>query len=176
MFTDVDKAKSIYDYEKVDRLLEGFEEKHKRESSDIGKVFYLRAQNFELQIEYQKAETYYAKALGIDDQNALYLNDYAVILWKLGRYAEAEPLYRRALEIREEQLGPEHPSVAMSLNNLASLLDAQGKYDEAEPLYRRALQICEQSLGTSHPTTNTIQKNLAGLRENMKEESDRDKR
>ena len=30
----------------------------------------------------------------------------------MGRYAEAEPLYRRSLEIREKQLGPDHPDVA----------------------------------------------------------------
>jgi len=38
-----------------------------------------------------------------------------------GNYAEAEPLYRRALAIVEKALGPEHPNVAASLNNLAEL-------------------------------------------------------
>ena len=38
-----------------------------------------------------------------------------------GRYAEAEPLYERALAIREKALGPDHPDVATSLNNLAVL-------------------------------------------------------
>ena len=38
------------------------------------------------------------------------------------RYAEAEPLFRRALAIGEASLGPDHPSVATCLNNLASLL------------------------------------------------------
>ena len=38
-----------------------------------------------------------------------------------GRYAEAEPLYKRALSIREKALGPEHPQVATTLNNLAAL-------------------------------------------------------
>lgn len=64
----------------------------------------MRAQNFELQIEYQKAETYYAKALGLEDQNALYLNDYAGILWKLGRYMLKRSRCIGALEIKEEQL------------------------------------------------------------------------
>ena len=39
----------------------------------------------------------------------------------MGRYADAEPLYRRSLEIREKQLGRDHPDVADSLNNLAGL-------------------------------------------------------
>ena len=37
-----------------------------------------------------------------------------------GRYAEAEPLYQRALAIWEKALGPDHPEVATSLNNLAA--------------------------------------------------------
>ena len=41
-----------------------------------------------------------------------------------GRYAKAEPLYQRALAIREKALGPEHPDVATSLNNLAALYHA----------------------------------------------------
>lgn len=42
-----------------------------------------------------------------------------------GRYSEAEPLYRRSLDIRERSLGPEHPDVAQSLNDQAELLRAQ---------------------------------------------------
>ena len=38
-----------------------------------------------------------------------------------GRYAEAEPLYKRALAIREKALGPNHSFVASSLNRLASI-------------------------------------------------------
>ena len=39
-------------------------------------------------------------------------------IWQ-GRYAEAEPLYRRSLAILEKALGPEHPDVGTALNNLA---------------------------------------------------------
>ena len=53
-----------------------------------------------------------------------------------GRYAEAEPLYQRALAISEKALGPEHPDVAKSLNNLAELFRAQGRNEGAERLLR----------------------------------------
>ena len=69
------------------------------------------------------------------------LNNLAGLYQAQGKYAEAEPLYQRALAIREKALGPEHPDVANSLNNLAVLYRAQGKYAEAEPLYQRALAI-----------------------------------
>ncbi len=33
------------------------------------------------------------------------------LYWNEGRYAEAEPLYQRALRIGEKTLGPEHPDL-----------------------------------------------------------------
>src|SRR4051794_19349858 len=60
-----------------------------------------------------------------------------------GRYADAEPLYKRSLAIREKALGPDHPDVANSLNSLAALYQDQGRYADAEPFYIRALEISE---------------------------------
>ena len=50
------------------------------------------------------------------------LNDLATLYQAQGKYAEAEPLYKRALAIREKALGPEHPDFALSLDNLGLLL------------------------------------------------------
>src|SRR6266542_2705513 len=80
-----------------------------------------------------------------------------------GKYVEAEPLYKRALDIYEKALGKDHPYTATSLNNLAVLYASQGKYVEAEPLYKRALDIREKALGKDHPDTATILNNLADL-------------
>ncbi len=68
-----------------------------------------------------------------------------------GQYAQAEPLYKRSLAIREKALGPDHPDVATSLNNLAELYRAQNQYAQAEPLYKRSLAIREKAFGVSHP-------------------------
>lgn len=78
-----------------------------------------------------------------------------------GRYGEAEPLYRRALVIRENSLGPDHPDAATSIQNLAGFYAAQGQYDEAEPLELRGLSIRERTLGPEHPFTATSLNNLA---------------
>ena len=40
------------------------------------------------------------------------LNNLVMLYHAQGKYAEAEPLYRRALAIWEKALGPEHPNVA----------------------------------------------------------------
>lgn len=74
-------------------------------------------------------------------------------LYERARYAEAEPLYQRAIRIGEISKGTEHPEVAYPLNGLANLYDEQGKYTEAEPLYQRAIQIRETALGAEHPLT-----------------------
>ena len=91
------------------------------------------------------------------------LNQAGYYLHDQGRYAEAEPLCRRALEIREKALGPEHPATALSLNNLAELLRDRGDFDGAEPFYRRALEIREGVLGPEHPDTAQSLNNLATL-------------
>ncbi len=49
------------------------------------------------------------------------LNKLGLLCYNQGKYAEAEPLYQRALAIWEKALGPEHPNVATSVNNLADL-------------------------------------------------------
>jgi len=94
---------------------------------------------------------------------AALLNRMGFYLHDRAFYSAAEPLYRRALEIRETQLGPDHPDTATSLNNLAGLLETQGQYATAEPLYRRALEIKEKLLGRDHPQVATGLNNLAGL-------------
>jgi tetratricopeptide (TPR) repeat protein len=88
-----------------------------------------------------------------------------------GKYAEAEPLYQRALAIREQVLGPTHPDVGQSLNNLAALYNSQGKYAEARPFYQRALNIFEEVLGSEHPTTQKVRKNYEGLLKKLESEN-----
>ena len=85
------------------------------------------------------------------------------LLTEQGKYAEAAPLLRRAIEIDERALGKDYPDVARAYNNLALSLWHQGKYAEADPLYRRAIEIDEKALGRDHPTFATLYNNLAQL-------------
>src|SRR5260370_773531 len=91
------------------------------------------------------------------------LNQRALALYQQDRYADAEPLFKRALAIREKALGTNHPLVATSLNNLAELYRAQGRYAEAETLYQRALAVREKALGLDHPNVAQSLNNLAEL-------------
>ena len=85
------------------------------------------------------------------------------MLQATGQYAEAERLFRQALEIRREVLGEEHPSYATTLNNLASLLQATGQYAEAERLHRQALETFRASLGDNHPNTKKVARSYMQL-------------
>ncbi len=60
--------------------------------------------------------------------------------------ADAGPYYQRAVEVREDALGPEHVEVAEALARFANFLSFQksiGEWEEAEPLYERAIAILE---------------------------------
>jgi tetratricopeptide (TPR) repeat protein len=81
------------------------------------------------------------------------LNNLAPLYTETDDYATAEPLYERALAIREKELGPEHPDIGTSLKDLALLYQAKGEYAKAEPLLQRALAISEKYLGPEHPNT-----------------------
>ncbi len=69
------------------------------------------------------------------------LNNLAGLYDDQGRYAEAEPLYKRSLVIREKVLGPGHPNVATSLENYAAVLRATGRTAEADKMAARAKAI-----------------------------------
>ena len=68
-------------------------------------------------------------------------------LYKAKRYAEALPFYKKAVELAERTLGPQHPTTATHIRSLARLHIAQGNYAQAEQLYQRALVIYEKVLG-----------------------------
>jgi tetratricopeptide (TPR) repeat protein len=87
----------------------------------------------------------------------------AQYLQERGWYTEAEPLYQRALHVREQVLGPRDPAVASSLQGLANLYYMQDRFAEAEPLYQRALHVREQVLGPRDPAVASSLQGLANL-------------
>ena len=101
-----------------------------------------------------------APAQGIEWET---LNDEVMSLYRQGQYKRAVVVAKKALEIAEEAVGPDHPSVAASLNNLAALNATQGQYAQAELLHKRALAIREKALGPEHPSVAMSLENMAEL-------------
>ncbi len=69
------------------------------------------------------------------------LTGLAALYHAQGRYAEAEPLHKRAQAIYEKALGPEHPHVAAALENYAALLRKTRRHTEARKMEARAKAI-----------------------------------
>jgi tetratricopeptide (TPR) repeat protein len=81
---------------------------------------------------------------------AALLHKAACYLSARGQRGQAEPLFQRALYIREQVYGSDHLDVATSLHHLARLYRGQGRFAEAETLLQRALRIREDRLGPQH--------------------------
>lgn len=56
---------------------------------------------------------------------ATFYQNLALLYRDQGRYTEAEPLYLKALELRQRVLREDHPDVADSYNGLAGLYQSQ---------------------------------------------------
>lgn len=82
---------------------------------------------------------------------------------KKKRLHEAEQFYKRALEIRENALGPEHLDTLKNMDNLARLYAKNRLYTFAEALFNRALAIREKKMGSEHPDVIRNINNLAGI-------------
>lgn len=100
------------------------------------------------------AEAFYKQALFEaerseiqDDCLALSVNNLAWVCHRQGKYAEAEPLYQKALQMVEQLCGTDHPDVAIVLQCMARLYSASSRGPVAEQLLKRALDIRRRAFG-----------------------------
>jgi len=122
-----------------------------------------RAGRYEAALTWSARLVSFAKQHESQERYSIALNEHALNSKSLGRYAEAEELYRDALEIGRATIGEGHPSYAIRLSNLAGAVEAQGRYAEAEGLYREALEIDRATIGEGHPSYAIHLNNLANV-------------
>jgi tetratricopeptide (TPR) repeat protein len=91
------------------------------------------------------------------------LDNLGRILRIQGRYAQAEPVIRRALNFAVRAFGAQSLEVSGALNNLGMLGKFAGWFDEAEECYRRALAILQKHFGEYCAEAASIYHNLGGL-------------
>jgi CHAT domain-containing protein len=115
--------------------------------------------SYEIRIDELRAATENDRAL----QDAHKLYGEVLKLQGAGKYDEAVALARRAVEIRERILGPDHPDVAAALNVLAVNFWIKGEYAQAEPIYQRILSVFERTLGPENPRIAITLNNLAAF-------------
>ena len=85
-----------------------------------------------------------------DARYARSLCNQAVLLQRTGAADEAVPLFEKALQVTEGDVGPNHPQVATILNGYGDHFRASGEDARAMALFQRALAILE---ATAHPDT-----------------------
>jgi tetratricopeptide (TPR) repeat protein len=111
-----------------------------------------------------------ADRASLTEPTARLMNDLGLFLKMKCVFTNAEPLFRRALEIDEAVYGATHPEVATDLNNLALLLRETNRLEEAERLFRRMVSILKHfndSTGHEHPNWQTALANYSGLLQAM---------
>jgi tetratricopeptide (TPR) repeat protein len=117
-----------------------------------------------VQGDYAAAERVLRQALATADGDPLAvdaLNGLAVLYKYMGRFDDAEPLLRRALEVAERA---ELPDVkATLLHNLGGLAHARGDYHAAEAPARQAAEIRQATCGPDHPAVAADRAALAAI-------------
>jgi tetratricopeptide (TPR) repeat protein len=122
----------------------------------------LLGEALEEQADYAGAEEAYRKLLILawphgpqSSSVAMACSHLAWILRRVGRYDEAETLFRRSLEITEKTDEANSLALAFAYRGVANVLRDTQRFVEAEALLRRALAIEENELGGDHPDVGT---------------------
>ena len=152
--------------EVVDRAAKAFEERFDTLpllKADIAEILYTIYSSLG---EYEKAETYIRQTLEIrerelgeaDVSTIVAMDHLAVVQFYLGRFIEAETMFRQCLSLLENGHS-DHPKY---LGHLAMTLVAQGRYSEARELQQEVLDLHRRLLGDDHPKTLAAIHNLGG--------------
>jgi tetratricopeptide (TPR) repeat protein len=122
--------------------------------NDLLKEWLLLARTYDMKNEYEKAKTYYEKAIQADATNANTIFEYANYLHSIREHAEAEKQYLRCLEIHRtlEKENPKAylPNIAMTFYILGNLHKDLKEYPKALEKYEKALDI-RRNLAAENP-------------------------
>lgn len=117
----------------------------------------------EAELQFVRAEKE-AESFGPSDRRlAMTLNNLGGLYLREARYAESEPLFKRALAIWEKGGESTNGDRATALNNLGALYAYQSRFAEAEPIYLQCLTLSEKNLGADHPSVASTLNNLGAL-------------
>ncbi|MDQ2867842.1 MAG: tetratricopeptide repeat protein [Verrucomicrobiota bacterium] len=129
--------------------------------------YMLAGQSAQKLIKYNDALNHFREAEKLTDRNrnpeewATVEHSLADLLFAQGRYAEAEKLFRRVIEVRTRVLGPQHADTLESRHRLIYALTEQAKHAEAEKEAREVLRLREKSLGPENADTVVSRYNFA---------------
>jgi tetratricopeptide (TPR) repeat protein len=85
----------------------------------------------------------------------------------MGEYSKALAYYEKALEIQQQSLPSNHPSLAFSCYNIGLLYEKMSEYRKAESFYERAVNIGQQSLPSHHPNFKDWRNDLEDIKKKL---------
>lgn len=103
---------------RLDDARQLLKEAQKIKEIELSRIYEASGQTEVFAGHYTDSLDWYQKALALRPDDPDLMNETASAFFNAGKYAEAEPLYKRSLAIREKALGPEHPDVAVVRENL----------------------------------------------------------
>ncbi len=106
------------------------------------------------------------KYMGKEERMYIALTNLAGVYKMQAKFTNAEPLYKRAMLIRQRDLGNEDSRVADAMDNLSDIYMRREKFQEAEELYKKSLAIRQHVMPEGHAD---IGKNMVNLAEALQE-------
>src|SRR5438552_16105470 len=85
------------------------------------------------------------------DDLPVWMNNLATILRRQSKYADAEKLNRKALDLIRQALGNKHREVAATLDSLALALARQDRLDQAVGVMHASFEVKHQFFVDVHP-------------------------
>lgn len=79
-----------------------------------------------------------------DPQYAKSVHQLALLKWLQRSDSDAEQLFKRVLDLRNNALGPKHPDIAESLMTLAQFYQERSDFDRSQALFERALTMLRE--------------------------------
>jgi tetratricopeptide (TPR) repeat protein len=125
---------SLWKLGRLDEAIEEMEKIHQElpSANSFGTLGYFYIERGDKTGDYSKAIDFNKEAVAYADDDATILDNLAQAYYRVGSYDEAEPLFRKALEEKENQVD--------SLYYLAKVRVARGDTGEARELVERALR------------------------------------
>jgi len=118
---------------RFDESADVFKEILRREPTNAPALNYLGYMYADRNVHLEESLDLIERALEVDPQNGAYLDSYGWVLFRLGRFDEAEAQIRKALGILD--------SDPVIHEHLGDILAAQGREDEARRHWERALEL-----------------------------------
>lgn len=89
-------------------------------------------------------------------QKSQKMYNYARVKRRLGKYQEAEGLFKQSLEIEEKQTPPSNERIGRRLAELAIVVAELKKFDDGLPYVEKLLPLADQYTGDERKTVATI--------------------